>query len=66
MNKFRTFACDFETSVFAGQTSTEVWSAACVELYMDPLGSSRLPDALCGHYKLSGGALHHRCYPVAG
>lgn len=32
MNKFRTFACDFETSVYAGQTSTEVWSAACVEL----------------------------------
>lgn len=35
MNKFRTFACDFETSVFAGQTSTEVWSAACVELYTE-------------------------------
>ena len=32
MNKYRIFACDFETTVYAGQTSTEVWSAACVEL----------------------------------
>ena len=32
MKKYRTFACDFETTVYAGQTSTEVWSAACVEL----------------------------------
>lgn len=27
-----TFACDFETTVYEGQTNTEVWSAACVEL----------------------------------
>ena len=32
MKKFRTFACDFETTVYDGQTSTEVWSSACVEL----------------------------------
>lgn len=29
---YRTFACDFETTVYKGQTETEVWSAACVEL----------------------------------
>jgi hypothetical protein len=28
----KTFACDFETSVYEGQTSTEVWSSALVEL----------------------------------
>ena len=32
MKKFRTFACDFETTVYDGQKSTEVWSSACVEL----------------------------------
>lgn len=26
------YACDFETTVYAGQTSTEVWSSALVEL----------------------------------
>ena len=28
----RVFACDFETTVYKGQTSTEVWSSALVEL----------------------------------
>lgn len=28
----RIFACDFETTVYKGQTSTEVWSSALVEL----------------------------------
>lgn len=28
----RTFACDFETTVYEGQKSTEVWSSALVEL----------------------------------
>ena len=31
----RFFAGDFETTVFQGQTSTEVWAAACVELYTE-------------------------------
>ena len=26
------YAADFETTVYAGQTHTEVWAAACVEL----------------------------------
>ena len=30
--KFRIFACDFETTVYKGQETTEVWSSACVEL----------------------------------
>ena len=28
----RTFSCDFETTVFKGQTYTEVWASASVEL----------------------------------
>lgn len=28
----RTFACDFETTVYDGQTNTEVWSSALVEI----------------------------------
>lgn len=32
IRKFKTFACDFETTVYKGQEHTEVWSSACVEL----------------------------------
>lgn len=37
INKKRTvlLACDFETTVYEGQTSTEVWSAAYARLYTD-------------------------------
>ena len=28
----RTFVGDFETTVYDGQTSTEVWASACVEI----------------------------------
>lgn len=28
----KTFACDFETTVYDNQTDTEVWASACVEL----------------------------------
>ena len=31
----RAFACDFETTVYEGQTSTEVWSSALVELHSE-------------------------------
>ena len=27
--------CDFETTVYEGQTHTEVWASACVELYTE-------------------------------
>lgn len=33
--KVRTFSCDFETTVYEGQTYTEVWAAACVELFTE-------------------------------
>lgn len=33
--KSRVFACDFETTVYAGQVHTEVWAAASVELFTE-------------------------------
>lgn len=33
--KFRYFVGDFETTVYEGQTDTEVWASASVELYSD-------------------------------
>ena len=35
MRKSRIFVGDFETTVFEGQTSTEVWASACVELFSE-------------------------------
>lgn len=35
IKKFRYFACDFETTVYEGQTHTEVWSACFAELFQD-------------------------------
>ena len=35
IRKFKTFACDFETTVYKGQEYTEVWAAACAELNTD-------------------------------
>ena len=31
--KYRYYACDFETTVYDGQTNTEVWASASVELF---------------------------------
>ena len=31
----RTFCADFETTVYDGQTSTEVWASAVVELHTE-------------------------------
>ena len=33
--EYKYFMCDFETTVYKGQTYTEVWAAACVELYTE-------------------------------
>lgn len=33
--KYRYFACDFETTVYAGQAITEVWASASVELFSE-------------------------------
>lgn len=35
IKKFRYFMCDFETTVYKGQTDTEVWASACVELFTE-------------------------------
>ena len=35
MKNVRSFMCDFETTVYAGQTSTEVWASASVEFYTE-------------------------------
>lgn len=33
--EYRYFSCDFETTVYKGQTNTEVWASACVELFTE-------------------------------
>lgn len=35
MSTNRVFVCDFETTVYENQESTEVWASACVELFSD-------------------------------
>ena len=35
MRNYRKFMCDFETTVYGGQKSTEVWASASVELYAE-------------------------------
>lgn len=35
IRKFRYFSADFETTVYKGQVNTEVWAAACVELFTE-------------------------------
>lgn len=35
VRKNRYFVCDFETTVYRGQTNTEVWASACVELFTE-------------------------------
>lgn len=35
VRKYRYFVCDFETTVYQGQTDTEVWASASVELYSE-------------------------------
>lgn len=53
MRKIETkkFACDFETTVYSGQDHTEVWAAACVELFSEdePLVFGSLSD-LVSHF----------------
>ena len=35
LRKYRYFVGDFETTVYEGQTNTEVWASACVELFTE-------------------------------
>lgn len=33
--KYKYLVCDFETTVYEGQTRTDVWASACVEIYTE-------------------------------
>lgn len=46
----RTFLCDFETTVYKGQTHTEVWAAACVELYTEDVKVFHSIDELYAYF----------------
>lgn len=46
----RTFSCDFETTVYKGQTHTEVWAAACVELYAEDVKIFHSIDELYSYF----------------
>ncbi len=49
--KYRKFMCDFETTVYDGQEFTEVWAAACVELYTEEVTIFGSIDELWGYLK---------------
>lgn len=46
VRKYRFFSCDFETTVYKGQTDTEVWAAAAVELYTEDVSIHHSIDEL--------------------
>lgn len=54
--EFRYFTCDFETTVFEGQEFTEVWAAACVELFseVEPVIDTSISDFFETVYNLKG------------
>lgn len=45
----RIYVADFETTVYTGQTSTEVWAAAIVELYTEDVNIFHSIDELFNH-----------------
>lgn len=49
--KYRYFSCDFETTVFEGQTDTEVWASAVVELYSEDVKIFHSIDETFGYFK---------------
>ena len=49
--KYRTFVADFETTVFKGQTHTEVWAAAIVELNTEDVSIFHSIDELYDYMK---------------
>lgn len=48
--KSRFFSCDFETTVYKGQTDTEVWAAASVELYTEDVSIFHSIDELYEYF----------------
>lgn len=49
--QYRRFMCDFETTVYDGQEFTEVWAAACVELYTEDVSVFGSIDELWDYFK---------------
>lgn len=49
--KYRRFMCDFETTVYEGQESTEVWAAACVELGTEDVTVYHSLDELFSYFR---------------
>lgn len=49
--KSRVFACDFETTVYAGQVHTEVWAAASVELFTEDVNIFHSIEELFEYFK---------------
>lgn len=45
-------SCDFETTVYEGQTKTEVWAAACVELFTEDVFIFHSIDELYNYFQL--------------
>lgn len=48
--QYRTFVCDFETTVYKGQTNTEVWAAACVEMFTEDVKIFHSIDAQLDYF----------------
>lgn len=49
--KWRYFVCDFETTVYEGQTNTEVWASACVEMYTEDVKILHSIDETFAYFK---------------
>lgn len=49
--KYRYFSCDFETTVYKGQTFTEVWASAVVELYTEDVKIFHSIDETLSYFK---------------
>lgn len=49
--KSRIFMCDFETTVYKGQTNTEVWASASVELYTEDVHIFHSIDEQFNYFK---------------
>lgn len=50
----KTYACDFETTVYDGQEYTEVWSAACTELYQEEVQVFHCIDDIFDYFYSQG------------
>ena len=49
--KYRYFSCDFETTVYDGQVSTEVWASAVVELWTEDVRIFHSIDETFDYFK---------------